>query len=432
MIKQIYTCCLVGLITFASCKKDNIAAHVAGAAMRIDNFTPETGGRTTEILISGDNFAMDTSQLTVTINGHKCTVLRTNMNQLMAIVPKQCGTGHIVVTSGKDSVVSTKLFNYVYTRSVTTLAGNGKAGYANGKGTDAQFNFNGESWYRSAGIVVDDQFNVFVTDVGNHCIRKIDSAGNVSLFVGSPGISGFAEGKGTDAKFSLLYGMTMDGQGNIYTADPGNWDIRKITPDGNATVLVWGNVAPWFITYDKVSKQLYYAIADSPGSVWRINSDNSQDKIINGINYPGGIAFDPQGSLIMSVNGDHTLLRFDAKTWTSTVIAGSTGQLGYVNGSATTARFSLPWDLTLDAQGNIYLAGDGNISTPYNIDQSVRFISAGTYDVRTYAGGNAPGFTNGVGEAASFAGPVGVALDKNGTLYVKDKDNNCIRKIISE
>ncbi|NIG54977.1 IPT/TIG domain-containing protein [Chitinophaga sp. Cy-1792] len=432
MTKHIYTCCLFGVMAFAGCKKDTVASHVAGAAMTIDNFTPETGGRTTEILISGSNFATDTSQLSVTINGKKCTIVNSNLGQLMAIVPKQCGTGLIVVKSGNDSVTSTKPFNYIFTRTVSTLAGSGKAGYANGNGTQAQFNFNGQNWYRASGIAVDDQLNVYVADVGNSCIRKIDSAGNVSLFAGKPGVSGFAEGKGSDAKFSLVYGMAIDEQGNLYTADPGNWDIRKITPDGTATVLKWGAVGPWFAGYDKVSKKVYYSSADSPGGVWRINDDGSEDKIVGGINYPGGIAFDVQGNLFVSSNGDHTVLKFDANTWKQTVIAGKTGVPGYVNGTAADARFAFPWGLTLDRQGNIYLAGDGLVVGTGNADQSVRFLTAGTYDVSTYAGSSTEGFTNGMGEAAAFAGPLGVALDKNGVLYVIDKNNNAVRKIISE
>src|SRR5206468_4828205 len=66
-----------------------------------------------------------------------------------SVVPKKVGSGHIVVKIGNDSVVSTGIFNYIYTRTVSTLAGSGKAGFANGQGTDAMFNFSGESWYRS-------------------------------------------------------------------------------------------------------------------------------------------------------------------------------------------------------------------------------------------------------------------------------------------
>ncbi|ULT24267.1 hypothetical protein KUH03_35430 [Sphingobacterium sp. E70] len=112
------------------------------------------------------------------------------------------------------------------------MAGNGTAGFLNGKGADAKFNFGGESWYRSGGIAVDDALNVYVTDPGNHCIRKIDPAGNVSTLAGSPSNAGMADGKGGEARFSLPYGLTIDEQGTYtllireigYPQDNTRWD----------------------------------------------------------------------------------------------------------------------------------------------------------------------------------------------------------------
>ena len=60
------------------------------------------------------------------------------------------------------------------------------------------------------------------------------------------------------------------------------------------------------------------------------------------------------------------------------------------------------------------------------------FIEAGTYKVSTFAGSGTAGYTDAVGEAAAFSAPTGVAVDKNGTVYVLDKNNNLIRKIITE
>jgi hypothetical protein len=83
--------------------------------------------------------------------------------------------------------------------------------------------------------------------------------------------------------------------------------------------------------------------------------------------------------------------------------------------------------------GNIYVAGNGTWDGgAYNPDQSIRQIAAGTYQVSTFAGSGVSGYTDAVGEAAAFRGPGGVAVDKNGTVYVLDKNNNCVRKIVSE
>src|SRR5438105_9095774 len=191
--------CLSMLVYATGCKKDNGSGHNASSPITISDFTPTQGGGGTEVLITGNNFTSDTSQIVVTVNGKPLKVVGVNGSLTMVVVPKKAGSGNIKVTIGSDTVLSTGIFNYVFTRTVTTLAGNGTAGFANGQGTDAMFNFSSQNWYRSMGLAVDDNLNVFVADPGNHCIRKIDSLGNVTTFVGSPGTEGYADGKGTAA-----------------------------------------------------------------------------------------------------------------------------------------------------------------------------------------------------------------------------------------
>jgi sugar lactone lactonase YvrE len=418
---------------FVSCKKDEAFTHNPGAAMTIDDFTAKQGGGGTEILITGSNFSTDTSQVEVTINGNKLAIIGANATQVMAVVPKKCGSGNIVVKIGSDSAVSAGIFNYVFTRTVSTLAGNGTAGFANGAGADAMFNFNGEIWYRSMGLVVDDNLNVYVADPGNHCIRKIDSMGNVSTFAGNPGNSGYADGQGTAAKFSLPYDLAIDAEGNIYSVDPGNWDIRKISPDGNAVTWAWGWQAPWSVDVDKTTGYVYYSSCDGSGNVHQVPSQWNTNVVVSGLNYPAGIKFDKDGNLYASINGENVIRKFTAGTWESSIIAGQQWTAGYLNATGTEAKFDHPWGLAVDADGNIYVAGNGTWDGgTYNTDQSVRYIQSGTWNVSTFAGSGTAGYADAIGEAAAFSAPTGVAVDKNGTLYVLDKNNNRVRKIVSE
>lgn len=426
------TGCLLLLFTLGACKKDSSFKHQAGQPMTIASFTPETGGRTTQILITGSNFSTNLEEISVFINGNRLPVVGANGDQIMAVVPRKCGSGKVKVKIGTDSVESTATFHYIFTRTVSTFAGSGVAGFANGQGTEAQFNFSGANWYRSGGLVLDDDLNLYVADPGNHCIRKVDSTGMVTTFAGSPGNSGHAEGIGTAARFSLPYSIAIDNNRNLYVADPANWDIRKITPDGNAVSYAWAPVSPWAVAVDNRTGYVYYTGTDA-GNIYEVPAAFTSNTIGWGFSYPAGIAVGSNGDIYVSCNGDHTIRKMTAGSWTSSIIAGQAGVAGYQDGPGAAAKFANPWYLAVDRQDNIYLAANGTWNGATDSpDQSIRFIEAGTWAVNTFAGSGTAGYIDAIGKAAAFSAPTGVAVDKNGTVYVMDKNNNRIRKIVSD
>ncbi|HTE01422.1 MAG TPA: NHL repeat-containing protein [Mucilaginibacter sp.] len=107
---------------------------------------------------------------------------------------------------------------------VSTLAGSGATGADNGVGTAATFNL-------PESVAVDAAGNVYVADNGNNLIRKITPDGTVSTLAGN-GIAGSANGTGAAASFNSPFGIAVDATGNIYVADSGNNLIRKVTPAG--------------------------------------------------------------------------------------------------------------------------------------------------------------------------------------------------------
>ncbi|MEI6569074.1 MAG: cadherin-like beta sandwich domain-containing protein, partial [Verrucomicrobiota bacterium] len=113
---------------------------------------------------------------------------------------------------------------------VTTLAGSGVAGYADGNGTNASFN-------NAFGLVVDAGGNVYVGDGGNNCIRKITPTGDVSTMAGSEAHSGYLDGTGAAARFSDPYGLAMDAATNLLVVDLSNNRVRKVTPAGVVTTV---------------------------------------------------------------------------------------------------------------------------------------------------------------------------------------------------
>lgn len=420
-----YLLLLLSILVFSSCSKDKTFEHDAASPIVIDKFTPATGGAGTEVLIYGSNFSLDTSRVTVTVNGVRAYVEGVLEDRILIVVPRKAGSGKISVTIDGQAGASKEDFNYQTSYLVSTLAGNGSAGYADGKGQAAAFNFGNR-----CGLDIDADGNLYVAEAENHRIRKVAPDGTVTTLAGS-GKNEYTEGKGTEASFYLPMDVVVDKDGNIFTSDPAAWTIRKITPDGTTSLV--GFMEAWGIGIDKRDNTLYYVDARSNGSVYKVKPDGSADQIITGLSYPSDVAVDSKGNLFVVVNGSSVIQEYKYGTWEKGVTIGQSGATGLVNGPANTAKFEYPWMIATDAHDNLYVAGNGTWDgSSVNTNQCIRFIAAGTWQVSTYTGGSTAGFADGAGAAALFYAPTGVTVGKDGTVYVVDRRNNRIRKVIAE
>ena len=269
---------------------------------------------------------------------------------------------------------------------VSTLAGRaGTAGNSDGTGTAALFHL-------PSGVSVDSSGNVYVVDAGNDTIRKVTSAGVVTTLAGTAGAVGSADGTGGAAQFDSPFGDAVDGSGNVYVADTGNDTIRKITSAGAVTTFAGAASA---------------GSNDGTGTAARFNA-------------PGAIAVDSSGNLYLSDTGNDTIRKI-TPAGIVTTLAGAPGLLGSADGTGNFARFTAPYGIGVDASGNVYVADTGNTT--------IRKITpAGV--VTTIAGAAGKfGSTDGMGTAAEFNDPKGVAVDAAGNLYVADTGNDTIRKI---
>ncbi len=157
---------------------------------------------------------------------------------------------------------------------VTTLAGSpGQAGSSDGTGSAARF-------FDPYGVAVDGAGNVYVADTQNETIRIITPAGVVTTLAGSPGQAGSADGTGSAARFLLPQGLAVDGAGNLYVADTGNYTIPVITPAGVVTTL-----------------------AGSPGQTSSADGTGSAARF----GFPTGIAVDGAGNLYVADFGNDTI-----------------------------------------------------------------------------------------------------------------------------
>lgn len=412
--------------------------HNSALPVSISRFAPEEGSEGTEVMIYGENFSTTKEEVKVTINGNEAEVLGANAGRILVKVPANAGSGEVKVTVANSSpVAGTNLFGYLLKRTVSTLAGAGSNGYGDGTGKDAKFNL-----ITNTGLAVDANGNVYVADIGNHCIRKITPTGVVTTLAGVPGTQGLKDGAGNVALFDNPADVAVDAAGNVYVADSWNWSLRKVTPDGTVTTVARYTLAfPQGVTVDSKTGNIYLVSALTSvanGKLFQVTPAGKTTEIT--LSTPvsaGSIVADSDGMLYAPDNANSTIVKINPVTSQVTVLAGLADEKGYVDGAAITARFGNPWGIEIDASNNLYVAGSGNhfagvYGNVREEDSQIRKLEVGTYKVSTVAGGSARGYVEGVGGAARFSIPTGVAVDKNGSIYVLDRGNQAVRKIVGE
>ncbi len=323
---------------------------------------------------------------------------------------------------------------------VSTLAGS-TAGYADGTGAAAQFN-------PPVGVACDGSGNLFVSDYGNRRIRKIVVAtGAVSTLAGS-GTAGNADGIGTAAQFNTPNGLAYDGNGNLFVADPGNNLIRQIVvatgvvttlaggafgyADGTGTNAQFRN--PTGVAYDGsgtlyVAEQGSNAIRRLVVATGVVSTLAGTGSFMGGyadgtgaaaqFNQPAGVACDASGNVFVADVSNSRIRKIVVATGVVSTLAGSAQ--GFANGTGTAASFNFPTGLAYDGRGNLLVADRGNAR--------IRKVVAATGAVSTLAGTGTAGTADGTGATAQFSNPISVACEANGTVYVADQLNNRIRVI---
>jgi sugar lactone lactonase YvrE len=316
---------------------------------------------------------------------------------------------------------------------VKTFAGSGAPGVEDGPASKSSFS-------DPFGIAIDKKGNILVADGGeSNRIRVITPAGNVETIAG--GSEGFEDGKLTSASFNTPSGLAIDKRGNVIIADTSNNRIRRLDPDGMVTTVA-GSGEPGF--------------RDGIGEEARFDG-------------PVGVAVDDDGNIFVADTYNDRIRRIAANGTVSTVAG--TGEPGYVNGRADSAQFDTPCGVAVDRQGNLFIADTGNHAirrfTPSgevgtfggDRDSSSSEITVRLFDqpvgiaithdgflfvtdsgrgrvwritpegeTTTFAGSRT-GYGEGGGEEARFNGPSGIAIDREGSLYVADTQNYLIRKV---
>ena len=331
---------------------------------------------------------------------------------------------------------------------VTTVAGNGVAGFSGDGGLATS-----ASLYYPFGVAVDAAGNLYIADESNHLIRKVTPAGIISTVAGN-GFGGFSGdgGAATSARLGLPTGVTVDAAGNLYIADESNQRIRKVTPAGVISTVAGNGVAGFGGDGGLATSASLYGpfsvSVDAAGNLYIADYFNQRIRKVtpagvistvagNGIagfsgdgglatsavlQNPYGVSVDAAGNLYIADYDNQRIRKVTPAGVISTVAGNGIAGFGGDGGLATSASLYYPSGVSVDAAGNLYIAD--------RHDQRIRKVTpAGV--ISTVAGSGVAGFggDGGLATSASLYYPSGVSVDAAGNLYIGDQSNQRIRRV---
>jgi hypothetical protein len=290
---------------------------------------------------------------------------------------------------------------------ITTVAGGNGAGYSGDGGAATSAKINGP-----ATVKVDGAGNFYIADYYNNVIRKVTAGGIISTVAGGgSGCSGETDalGDGCPATSAVLngpWGTASDGAGNLYIGDIGDNLVRKVALDGTITIYAGTGTAGYSgdglaATSAELSGPQVGAV-DGSGNLYIVDFNNDVIRMVD------------SSGVITTVAGNNAL---------------GLGYSGD-GGPATSAQLYYPQMVAVDGAGNLYIADTGNypnIGVGYSVIRKV--TPDGIISTVAGNGTNGYSGDGGVATSAEMYGPWDITVDASGNLYIADMNNNAIRKV---
>jgi hypothetical protein len=317
---------------------------------------------------------------------------------------------------------------------VSTIAGSGNRGYADGDSTNAEFN-------NPQFVAIDAQGDLLVSDVANQVIRMISPAKKVTTWT-SDSIANLSTTSNINPVFGNLFGLVVDSKNNLFLIDYG-W-VREFTSPTSSSVFAGellvgytdgiGTAADFqTLMHMSIDRQDNIFVTDyDMNGVWQVrkitpagavstvqkqdNTNVNSNMISSNSWFDYAIAVDSAGNIYVGAN---TVIKKITPQGAVSIVAG--GNFGNTpDGQGTQVGFSGITDMACDAAGNLIVVDGPSCS--------IRQVTPGGA-VTTIAGSLGQGFADGTGAKAQFLDPMGVTVAKDGTIYVVDAGNNRIRKL---
>jgi len=339
------------------------------------------------------------------------------------------------------------------TQIITTIAGTGTAGYNgdNIQATTAEINY-------AITMIVDKSDNLYIADSGNNRIRRVDAKTQVITTVAGNGTAGYSgdHGPATKAELSFPNGLTEDSAKNLYIVDTGNDRVRLVSAKSKKITTIVGTGVSGFkgdggpATKAEITDSSGGYI-DASGNLLIADSGNQRVRIVNKkgvintlagggtggdkgkatkalLSYPTAVAFDQSGNMFIGESGT-PVVREVSTSGTITTVAGS-GSEGFSGdgGPATKADFFLISGVAVDHAGNLFIADYVNLR--------VRRVDHATHKVSTYAGNGTscsapPCGDGGPATKANLTSMLALAVDSAGNLYIADPYDQVIRCVLA-
>ncbi|MDR1865850.1 MAG: IPT/TIG domain-containing protein [Bacteroidales bacterium] len=432
--KRCIVCAGIFLCLFSCNDKNETGATAEDAPpydpnqpVELTRFYPDSGGMATKIILEGNNFGNDPEKIRVYYNRKRAAVVKVAGDLLYAITPRQPGdTCVISVAIGTDSISYPETFEYTTEIGVSTVTGQkGSTEHKEGTLNEARFVY-------PQHVAVDPDGNVYVAVEGQGLWLVSEEKNTVMKLIANTTTYNAPTLDLSTGRHILLpqnnpntyLRISIDDAFSIRTYNP------QRVPNPEKGINSWNNNFKHQFASCRVDSMIYFG-SRTDSYVVQINPNTKEMKpvfdlrTVNGVNYQSNYfaMFHPidHHMLYLSVRNLHSICTYNILTGEFAHYAGTYNSLGHVDGDRLTAKFNEPCQVDFDQDGNMYVADKNN--------HCIRKINPDGVVTTVVGIPGVSGYLDGTRDNAMFNTPWGVAVAKDGSVYVSDRSNNTLRKL---